>query len=395
MELADFTPITSADYLALKSHSWEGQTRVVDNHYWSCSKTADGQLVRTQSQNVPDSLLSAEKLAVSNAAKHRFDVVANGTTYQLTEIQLATADYLMEQYVKTGADCGSSEEVYERFVRDELGLDVPLTEAELALTGDGSTDICPTCSELLAYCPCLIRPAVSAYLDTVRLNAQFAELENLADMSNVTIVAGCIVDATKSVDDQIADVHAAQASIGPRPFVELGQSFDVVIAAVPYGKAEQLLTFEYRKSDSGNEYYDLSLDGKQFDGVFAKRADNIVTGLVGQFGYQLGHMLELLPEVLRKDIIQRVGVLVQDGTRSNHELMEADYTRQIKWSGDHYKVMAHKLGYRTYQKLRHANFSVDRAASAAVFAGSLTVMDQTECEELLTIMGLEGIYTAG
>jgi hypothetical protein len=72
-ELTDYTPITTAEYLTLEGHSFEGQTRVVDNHNWTCWKTADGRLVRSQSQNVPDCLLTPEKLATSNAAKHVFD----------------------------------------------------------------------------------------------------------------------------------------------------------------------------------------------------------------------------------------------------------------------------------------------------------------------------------
>lgn len=144
MKLSDFTPITLSAYMLLNSPSWEGQTPVVDNHTWQCWKTQDGQLVRTQSQLVPDALLSAEKLLASNAAKHRFTVRFEHSEYQLDEWQLGTCMALMRQYQAGRADTGSDEEVYEAIIRQELGVNEPV-------------------------------------------NALFPELENLADMSGVII----------------------------------------------------------------------------------------------------------------------------------------------------------------------------------------------------------------
>ncbi len=130
-----YTPITIFDYMKLVNPTWEGQTRVDDNHCWQCWLTADGRRVRTQGQNVPDSLLNASDLAVSNAAKYRFEVVANGTTYKLTELQVGTVDELMRQYQASGADTGTHEEVYEQLIKQELAL-VPRVFTELGISFD-------------------------------------------------------------------------------------------------------------------------------------------------------------------------------------------------------------------------------------------------------------------
>lgn len=59
MHFSDFTLITSAEYVALEGLEFLGQTRVVDNIFYTCWQTPDGRKVKVEQELVPSYIRQA------------------------------------------------------------------------------------------------------------------------------------------------------------------------------------------------------------------------------------------------------------------------------------------------------------------------------------------------
>ena len=353
MELSDYTPMLINEYVKQPFGHWDGQTRVSDNHSWSCVTLADGRKVRTQGQLVPDSLLSAEDLVASNAAKHQFDVVYNGTTYQMTEFQAAVVEHLFQAHMNRfgfSLDQLQMQQMHEDLAREELALPpyVFTEQGERVLPDQQDMD------------------KAQAWMD-----------------ANPEADAGSHAEMFQGLTQQYYRERLATSNR------VLGQ--DMMFDFKQDGKLVLVVRFDTYVNDRGDYHgYHLVVDGKEVDST-DQTWRNMCTGLLNHFGYRIQDFLTDLPQEMVEILTVLIGVPAEAG---GYELMDRAYTKRIRYTNpgsDMNTAMTHQFGYKTWQQMRAAGFDSDTSLIASQFKGKLQSMftRTEERDEILTILDLQ------